>query len=64
MLEVILKIWYFIVILPFFILIEASAKLGEFLKKKNIYTYWDIFHSFVVLLIILFFILLANGYTF
>ena len=64
MLEFVSKIWYFIVILPFFILIEASAKFGEFLKEKKIYMYWDIFHAFVVLLIILFFILLANGYTF
>ena len=62
--EIIFKIWYFIAILPFFILIEASAKLGEFLKKKEIYMSWDIFHAFVVLLIILFIILLLNGYTF
>lgn len=57
MFEVVFKIWYFIAIFPFLIFLESSDKLTNFLKKKKIYMHWDIWHSFLVVFIILFIIL-------
>lgn len=62
MFEIVYKIWYLIAILPFLIFIEASKMFANFLKKKNIYSHWDIFHSFVVVLIIILIILFAIGW--
>lgn len=62
MFEIILKIWWMVAILPFLIFIEGSKKFADFLKKKNIYSYWDLWHSFLIVLIILVIILLMNGY--
>lgn len=62
MFDIIFKVWWMIGILPFLIFLEGSKKFSNFLKKKNIYSHWDLWHSFLVILIILFIILLANGY--
>jgi len=48
----IFKIWWMIAILPFLIFIEASKMFASFLKKKNIYSHWDIWHSFIVVLLL------------
>jgi len=62
MFEIIFKIWYMIAILPFLIFIEGNKRFSGFLKKKNIYLHWDIFHSFLFVLVILFIIFWFNGY--
>jgi len=62
MFMIIFKIWYMIAVLPFLIFIEGSEMFGRFLKKKNIYSHWDIFHAFLAVLIILFIILWVKGY--
>ena len=62
MFAVIFKIWYMVVVLPFLILIEGSRMFGRFLKSKNIYSYWDMWHTVVLILIILYIILWAKGY--
>jgi hypothetical protein len=59
---IIFKIWWMIAVLPFLIFIEGSKKFADFLKKRNIYAYWDIWHSFVVVLIILIVILWFEGF--
>jgi hypothetical protein len=60
--EILFKIWFLIVILPFTIVTEGSKMFSNFLKRKNIYSHWDILHSFLFILIILFIILRLNGY--
>ncbi len=62
MFEIIFKIWYVIAILPFLIFIEGNKRFSNFLKKKNIYSYWDILHSFIIVLVILFLVLWFKGY--
>lgn len=64
MFEIIFKIWWMVAILPFLIFIEGSNKFADFLKKKNIYMHWDLWHSFLIVLIVLIIILLVNGYRF
>ena len=55
-------IWYMIAILPFLIFLESTKMLANFLKRKNIYSGWDFWHSWIVVLIILLIILYATGY--
>lgn len=55
-------IWYMIAILPMFILMEGTARLSKFLKHRGIYAYWDMWHSVLVILIIITFILYIRGY--
>ncbi len=62
MMEIVFKIWYLVAILPFIIFLEGSSKFAVFLKKKGIYAYWDVFHSYIVILIILGVILWLQGY--
>lgn len=62
MFDIIFKIWWMIGILPFLIFLEGNKMFSNFLKKKNIYSHWDIWHSFLVILIIIFIILLMKGY--
>lgn len=62
MFEFFFKIWYFIVILPFLIFIEGSKMFSNFLKKRKIYSSWDIWHSYALVLILLLVILWALGY--
>lgn len=62
MFEVIFKIWWMIAVLPFLIFIEGSKMLADFLKRKNIYLHWDIWHSSLLLFIIVFIILWFKGY--
>ncbi len=57
-----LLVWYMIAVLPFLIFLEGNKMLADFLKKKNIYQGWDVWHSTLVLLIILFIIFYINGY--
>ncbi len=59
--EVIFKIWYLIAILPFYLLMEGTERLADFLKKRNIYAHWDIWHSWVIVLVVLLIVLLING---
>ena len=62
MMELVFKIWYMIAILPFIIFLEGSKMFADFLKKKGIYSHWDVFHSYLVILIILAVVLWAKGY--
>lgn len=62
--QILFKIWYMIAILPFLVFLEGSERLADFLKKKNIYVHWDVWHSTVIVLFILLIILLLNGYSF
>jgi len=62
MLEVIFKIWFAIAILPFIIFLEGNEMFSDFLKKRNIYSHWDIWHSLLVVFIILFIIFWFGGY--
>ncbi len=62
MFEFLFKVWYLIAILPFFILLDGSKMFAKFLKERNIYYYWDMWHSSVVFFIILLMILWANGF--
>ncbi|MFZ1019842.1 MAG: hypothetical protein WAN61_02540 [Minisyncoccia bacterium] len=61
--EIFSKILFFIVIMPVIIFKEGSEMLANFLKKKNIYTHWDIWHSILLVLIILLIILWMSGFT-
>lgn len=60
--EVIFKIWYLLVILPFLIFSEGNDMLADFLKRKKIYAHWDSWHSLLLILIILFIFLWFKGY--
>ncbi|MCX6752721.1 MAG: hypothetical protein NTZ87_04470 [Candidatus Nomurabacteria bacterium] len=62
MFDIIFRIWYMIAVLPYLIFLEGNKMLQNYLKKKNIYAHWDIWHSFLIVLIILLIILWANGY--
>jgi len=62
MLGLFLKIWYFIVLLPFFIFMEGSEMFTNLLKRKNVYQHWDMWHSALVFFIILLIILWINGF--
>ena len=64
MFTILARIWYMIAILPLFVLMEGSERFSDFLKKKNIYSHWDIWHSFLVVLIIFLIVLLASGFKF
>lgn len=62
MFDFILKIWWMIAILPFLVFLEGNQMFSNFLKKKNIYSHWDVFHAFLAILILFLAILLAKGY--
>jgi len=62
MFDVIFKIWWMIAILPFLAFLEATKMFSDFLKKRNIYSHWDAWHSALLVLVILFIILWLNGY--
>jgi hypothetical protein len=62
MFDIISKIWWMIAVLPFIIFLEGNKMFSSYLKKKNIYSRWDIWHSFLVVLVVLLLILLINGY--
>ena len=56
------KIWYMIVILPILIFLEGNKMLAKFLKERNIYLHWDVWHSLIVILIILVVVLWTLNY--
>jgi hypothetical protein len=58
----IFKIWWMIAVLPFLVLIDGSKKFSNYLKRKNIYKHWDLFHTFIIILIILAIILYLDGF--
>lgn len=60
--EIIFKIWYLIAILPFIIFREGSKMFADFLKKRKIYSQWDMWHSYLILAIVLAIVLWANGF--
>lgn len=62
MLDLLFKVWYIVIVLPFLILLEGNKKFQKFLKEKDIYSHWDIWHSFIVILIILIIVLWTIGY--
>ena len=62
MMEFVFKIWYILIVLPFIIFLEGSKRFADFLKKKNIYAYWDVWHAYIVVFIILAIVLWANGF--
>jgi hypothetical protein len=64
MFAIVYKIWWMIAVLPFLIFIEGSDKFGDFLKRKNIYLYWDIYHAFIVALLVVLLILWLQGFRF
>jgi hypothetical protein len=60
--EIFFKIWYMIAVLPFIIFTEGSKRFSDYLKKKNIYSEWDVWHSLLVILTLLLLILWSAGY--
>jgi hypothetical protein len=62
MVEFLFKIWWMIVLLPFFIVEEGSDMFASFLKKRNIYNAWDMWHTALVFFIILLIVLWVNGF--
>jgi len=50
------------VITPFLIFLEGSEMFTKFLKKRNIYSHWDIYHSFLVVAVLLLVVLWVIGY--
>ncbi|HTE49121.1 MAG TPA: hypothetical protein VK675_04395 [Candidatus Paceibacterota bacterium] len=62
MFEILFKIWFMIAVLPFLVFLEGNKMLKQTLKEKKIYSHWDIWHSYIVVLIILAVILLLMGY--
>ncbi len=52
-----------IAVLPFLIFLEGNDMLADFLKKREIYPYWDVYHSFLVVLVILYIILRVKGFN-
>ena len=62
MFQVIFKIWWMVAVLPFIIFLEGNKMFSNFLKKKNIYSHWDIWHSFILALIVLVIALWSQGY--
>jgi hypothetical protein len=62
MLEFLFKIWFLIAILPFIVFLEGNKMLAKFLKKKNIYAYWDVWHALLLILFIALIILWVKGY--
>jgi len=61
MFEAIFKIWFTIAVLPFLIFLEANTMFAKFLKKNNIYAYWDIWHSFIIVLLLFLTVLWVAG---
>jgi hypothetical protein len=62
MFEFIFKIWFMIAVLPFIALSEGSKAFAGFLKKRNMYMHWDIWHSYLLAAVILLIVLLITGY--
>jgi hypothetical protein len=62
MFAIVFKIWFMIAVLPFLIFLESSKIFANFLKKRNIYLHWDVYHSFLVILFIIYIFLWAKGY--
>lgn len=62
MLDLLFKVWFFIVILPIIIFIEGNKMFANFLKKKDIYANWDVWHSLLFFLVIVASILWLKGY--
>ena len=60
--DFIFKIWWMVGILPALIFADGTKKFSNFLKQRGIYTHWDIWHSFIVLALIVLAILWATGY--
>ena len=59
--EIIVKIWFIMAVLPFILFIEGNKKFSAYLKRKNIYRDWDMWHSTTVFLILLVIILWLSG---
>ncbi len=62
MFDFLFKVWWMIAVLPYIIFLEGDKRFSDFLRKKNIYSDWDIWHSFVVVLVLLLVILWMRGY--
>jgi uncharacterized membrane protein YoaK (UPF0700 family) len=62
MFQVLFKIWFTIAVLPFLIFLEGDKMLAAFLKSRNIYSHWDIWHSSLVVLIFALIVLWAIGF--
>jgi hypothetical protein len=60
--EMVFQVWFAVAILPFIMFLEGSEKLADFLKKKNIYQDWDVWHSSLVVLIFLAIIVWTLGF--
>ena len=64
MFEIIYKIWWMIAVLPYLLFLEGDQMLAKFLKEKNIYQDWDVWHTFLLILIILLIIFWMAGFRF
>lgn len=56
------QIWYMTIFLPYLIVLEASEKWGAFLKKRGIYEHWDIWHTLILVLVVIAVILYRAGF--
>jgi len=64
MFEIIFKIWWMIAVLPYLLFLEGSERLAKFLKEKNIYQDWDVWHTFLLILVILLIVFWMEGFRF
>ena len=60
--ELIWKILYLVIILPFIMFLEGSGMFADFLKRKKVYSHWDIWHTYIVVLVVVAIILFVKGY--
>ena len=59
-LEIFMKVWYFIAILPYLILSEGHVMLVKFLKKRGIE--WDMWYSLLLVLLVFLVVLFFMGF--
>jgi hypothetical protein len=56
------QIRYMIFMLPYLIFMEGSEKWAAFLKKRGTYEHWDVWHSLLLVLVILAIVLYRAGF--
>jgi hypothetical protein len=62
MMAIVMKIFFFIVIVPYLMLEDGIAKLNIFLRERGVRHEVDLLQAALVGLIILLIILVANGF--
>lgn len=60
--DIVLKIWFFVVLVPFLMLEDGIAKLNKYLKGRGATYEVDLWDAALVGLIIVLIVLLASGF--